>query len=158
MHRLKVTSTEKQFIRKCTPLWRLVMYFCVHNCTSPSNDYAAATTTRHSCTLTYLISKRMTRPRVALRYSVRTILNSVVNVLTWPEVGVATLKFQMHFVRQWLNPLSKFLDLPLLVAMFLVLRSVWILLVGANLSEIHISCKARKLCPLNWLCSIVLEH
>ena len=26
---------------KCTPLWRLVMYFCVHNCTSPSNDYAA---------------------------------------------------------------------------------------------------------------------
>ena len=23
------------------PLWRLVMYFCVHNCTSPSNDYAA---------------------------------------------------------------------------------------------------------------------
>ena len=26
---------------KCTPLWRLVVYFCVHNCTSPSNDYAA---------------------------------------------------------------------------------------------------------------------
>ena len=26
---------------KCTPLWWLVMYFCVHNCTSPSNDYAA---------------------------------------------------------------------------------------------------------------------
>ena len=23
------------------PLWRLVMYFCVHNCMSPSNDYAA---------------------------------------------------------------------------------------------------------------------
>ena len=22
------------------PLWRRVMYFCVHNCTSPSNDYA----------------------------------------------------------------------------------------------------------------------
>ena len=21
--------------------WELVMYFCVHNCTSPSNDYAA---------------------------------------------------------------------------------------------------------------------
>ena len=26
---------------KCTPLWRLVMYFCIHNCTIPSNDYAA---------------------------------------------------------------------------------------------------------------------
>ena len=24
-----------------TPLWQLVMYFCVHNCTSPSNNYAA---------------------------------------------------------------------------------------------------------------------
>ena len=24
-----------------TPLCRLVVYFCVHNCTSPSNDYAA---------------------------------------------------------------------------------------------------------------------
>ena len=23
------------------PLWRLVVYFCVHNCTNPSNDYAA---------------------------------------------------------------------------------------------------------------------
>ena len=23
------------------PLWQLVMYFCVHNCTSPSNDYVA---------------------------------------------------------------------------------------------------------------------
>ena len=26
---------------KCTPLWRLVMYFCVHICTSLSNDYTA---------------------------------------------------------------------------------------------------------------------
>ena len=26
---------------KCTPLWQLVMYFSLHNCTSPSNDYAA---------------------------------------------------------------------------------------------------------------------
>ena len=32
---------------KCTPLWRLVVYFCVHNCTSPSNA------TRRSYTLTY---------------------------------------------------------------------------------------------------------
>ena len=26
---------------KCTPLWQLVMYFCVNSCTSPSNDYTA---------------------------------------------------------------------------------------------------------------------
>ena len=26
---------------KCTPLWQLVMYFYVNNCTSPSNNYAA---------------------------------------------------------------------------------------------------------------------
>ena len=26
---------------KCTPLWWLVVYFCIHNCTSPSNGYAA---------------------------------------------------------------------------------------------------------------------
>ena len=40
---------------KCTPLWRLVMYFCVHNCKSPliMQQWHAATTTRHSYTLTY---------------------------------------------------------------------------------------------------------
>ena len=26
---------------KCTPLWQLVMYFCINKCTSPSNDYTA---------------------------------------------------------------------------------------------------------------------
>jgi len=26
---------------KAPALWRLVMYFCIHNCTSPSKDYAA---------------------------------------------------------------------------------------------------------------------
>ena len=25
----------------CTPLWQLLMHFCVNNCTSPSNDYTA---------------------------------------------------------------------------------------------------------------------
>ena len=24
---------------KCTPLWQLVIYFCIHICISPSNDY-----------------------------------------------------------------------------------------------------------------------
>jgi len=37
------------------------------------------------------------------------------NDLTLPKVGVATQIFRVHFVRQWLNPLSKFLDLPLVI-------------------------------------------
>ena len=53
--------------------------FCVHNCTSPSNDYAAGSgmqqqqPCRHSYTRisSLLISRRLTRPRVASRYSVR---------------------------------------------------------------------------------------
>ena len=28
-------------VHKCTPFWRQVMYFCLHNCTSPSKYYAA---------------------------------------------------------------------------------------------------------------------
>ena len=39
------------------PLWRLAMYFCIHNCTSPSNDYAAVACSNNSqaqlYTLTY---------------------------------------------------------------------------------------------------------
>ena len=56
--------------------------FCVHNCTSPSNDYAAVAcssgmqqqqpgTVTHSRISSLLISRRLTRPRVASRYSVR---------------------------------------------------------------------------------------
>ena len=65
------------------------VYFCEHNCTSPSNDYAAVAlmqqqqpgTVTHSRISSLLISRRLTRPRVASRYSVRNfglpaILNS----------------------------------------------------------------------------------
>ena len=51
-------------------------------------EWHAATTTRHSYTLTYQFLtdlQTLTRPRVASRYSVRT--SSV------PEVGVTTQKF-----------------------------------------------------------------
>ena len=65
---------------KCTPLWQLVMYFCVHNCTSPSNDYATVACSNNNkaqlhthISVPYcMISRRLTRPRVALRYSIRT--------------------------------------------------------------------------------------
>ena len=62
------------------PLWLLVMYVCEYNCTSPSNDYAAVAcsnnslhaTVTHSCIGSLLISRCLTSPTVALRYSVRT--------------------------------------------------------------------------------------
>ena len=52
-------------------LWRLVMYFCIHNCTSPSNDYAAVACNNNNHAQLHsslLISRHLTR--VALRYSV----------------------------------------------------------------------------------------
>ena len=49
---------------KCTPLWRLVMYFCVHNCTSPSYDYAAVACSNNQAQLHTHVS-------VASRYSVQ---------------------------------------------------------------------------------------
>ena len=58
------------------PLWWLVMYFAyifarVHKMII--QQWHAATTTRHSYTLrSLLISRRLSRPRVASRYSVRT--------------------------------------------------------------------------------------
>ena len=42
---------------KCTPLWQLVMYFCVRNCMSPlmiMQQWHVATTTRHSYTLMHV--------------------------------------------------------------------------------------------------------
>ena len=53
--------------------------FCVHNCTSPSNDYAMSSgmqqqqpgTVTHSRISSLLISRRLTRPKVASRFSVR---------------------------------------------------------------------------------------
>ena len=49
--------------------------FCVHNCTSPSNDYAAVTCSNNNqaqLQLAYqFLIRRLTRPRVASRYSVR---------------------------------------------------------------------------------------
>ena len=56
------------------------MYFCIHNCMSPSKDYAAVACSNnnqaqlhtHSRISSLQISRCLTRPRVASRYSVRT--------------------------------------------------------------------------------------
>ena len=52
--------------------------FCVHDCTSPSNDYAAVACSNNNqaqlhthVSVKELISRRLTRPRVASRFSVR---------------------------------------------------------------------------------------
>ena len=70
---------------------RLVMHFCVHNCKSSSNDYAAvACSNNHAGTVTHsrisslLIYRRLTRPRFAFE-----VFSSDLYV---PEVGVATPK------------------------------------------------------------------
>ena len=51
--------------------------FCIHICVSPSNDYTAVACSNnqaqlHSCISYFLISRRLSRPRVASRYSVQT--------------------------------------------------------------------------------------
>ena len=64
-------------------------------------------TVTHSCISSLLISRRLTRPRVALRYSVWTV--------TWPEVGVAPQNFGCASRASGWTPLSKFLNPPLLL-------------------------------------------
>jgi len=73
--------------------------------------------------------RRLTRPRVALRYSARTssyfkqrtsllrvssdnnyVRYECINYRKW---AWQSKNFRVHFVRPWLNPLSKFLDPPL---------------------------------------------
>ena len=62
-------------------------------------------TVTHSRISSLLISRRLTRPRVASRYSVRTFM--------WPEVGVVTQIFGCASHASGWTPLSKFLNLPL---------------------------------------------
>ena len=108
---------------KCTPLWRFVMHFCVHNCTSPSNDYAAvACGNNNQAQFTHVSVpyRRLTRPRVASRYSARTssyfkqrtsllqvgsdnnyVRYECINYRKW---AWQSKNFRVRFVRPWLNP------------------------------------------------------
>ena len=76
--------------------------------------HAATTTTgtvTHSCISCLLISRRLSRLRVASRYSVRTssyfkaiyenIIMCVMNAFMWPKVGVAT---RWTLLSEFLNP------------------------------------------------------
>ena len=131
-------------------LWRLVMYFCVNNCTSPSNDYTAVECSNNN----------------------QAQLNTHVSVSYWsPDdwLGLELLRdiqfghlrdrkwvcqppnFRLCFACQWLNPFSKFLNPPLIIA-----RNFW----GKNLSRIGgkydsrglLAC-ATKVCHAPKFCS-----
>ena len=97
---------------KCTPLWRLVMYFCVHICTSPSNDYTAvACSNNNQAQLHTHISVPYWSPDVCLglellwdiQFRLSPILNNSLasynnnyvchKCIYVPEVGVATQNF-----------------------------------------------------------------
>ena len=108
------------------------MSFCVLNCTSPSQDYAAVACSNSNQAVTYSrisslqISRGLTRPRVASRYSVRTssynsvasyqsvatILACVMNTLTCRKWAWQLKNFR-GALRACATPLSKFLDPPL---------------------------------------------
>ena len=69
--------------------WWLVMNFCILICVSPSNDYTAVACSNnqavsHSCISSLLISRRLSRPRVASRYSVQTSTEG--NTVEWSNV------------------------------------------------------------------------
>ena len=87
------------------------MYFCVNNCTSPlytsGMQQQQPGIVTHSHISSLMISGCLTRPRVALRYSVWTF--------TCLEVGVTTPTFlaALH-VPVAEAPLSKFLNPPLI--------------------------------------------
>ena len=72
--------------------------FCVHNCTSPSNDYAAVACSNNnqaqldSRISSLLISSRLTRPRVASRYSVRPEGSATAHL------GVHVRDFEIHWI------------------------------------------------------------
>ena len=87
------------------PLWRLAMYFCVHNCTSPSNDYAAVACSSNQAQLHTHVSVLYWSPDVWL--GLELLLDIQIGLPTWPEVGMAIQNFS-----DW-TPLSKFLNPPL---------------------------------------------
>ena len=77
------------------------MYFCVHNCTSPSNDYAA---------VAYSSNQAQLHTHVSVPYvwlGLELLLDIQFGLPMWPEVGVAMQNFS-----DW-TPLSKFLNPPL---------------------------------------------
>ena len=81
---------------KCNPLWWLVMYFCVHNCTNPSNGYAAvACSNNNQAQLHTRISIPYWSPDVWLglqllrdiQFRLPAILNySLMSLASWPTI------------------------------------------------------------------------
>ena len=91
---------------KCTPLWRLVMYFCVRNYTSPSNDYTAVVCSNNNQAQLHTLTYQFPRTRDASRYSVRTAS------VTGSGRGNPKIFGRASRASDW-TPLSKFLNPPL---------------------------------------------
>ena len=84
---------------KCTPLWRLVMYFSIHNWTSPSNDYAAvACSNNNQAQLHTHVSVHYWSPDVWP--GLESLQNIQFVLPVWPDVGVAIKTFRVCFTRQ----------------------------------------------------------
>jgi len=108
------------------PLWRLVMYFCVNNWTSPSNDYAAIACSNNNQAqlhthvpvpywspdvwlgLELLRGIQLGLPAIlnnllATYQSVATIIMLVMNALTYRKWAWLPKNFRVRSVRQWLK-------------------------------------------------------
>jgi len=116
---------------KCTLLWRLVMYFVyitaqVHQSSGIQQQQPG--TVAHISVPYWSpdvwLSPELLRDiqfglqailnnSLASYQSVVTIITCVMNAFTWPKWAWQPNNFRVHFVHQWLNPLSKFLNLPL---------------------------------------------
>ena len=111
---------------KCTPLWQLVIYFCVHNCMSPSNEYAAvACSNNNQAQLHSHVSVLYWSPDVwlglellwVIQFGLPAILNN--SLASYQSVAVTRSGrgnpkiFLCALCASGWTPLSKFLNPPL---------------------------------------------
>ena len=88
---------------KCTPLWWLVMYFCINNCTSPSNDYTAVECSNNN--------QAQLHTHVSVPYwspddwlSLELLRDIQFGRLRDQKWAWQPQNFRLRFARQWLNP------------------------------------------------------
>ena len=102
---------------KCTPLWRLVMYFCIHIWVSPSNDYTAVACCNNNQAQLHsslLISWHLSRPIELLRdiqFRLPAILTTLAECIYVTKSGRGNPKFLDVLRAAVAEP--PFLNLPL---------------------------------------------
>ena len=102
------------------------MYFCVHNCTSPSNDYAAVACSSNQAQLHTHVSVPYWSPDVWL--GLELLLDIQFGLPTWPEVGVAIQNFSdwtpTAYYHSWVVRKSSTLSEHCSVLWYLLLASM----------------------------------